>query len=178
MCSTGTIQQVLPTMISANATLQPKPDSQDILTAVTKSCVKLCVFWRHGRMPVAYSLALCVPECGMCNSYSNSASCFISESSTSHNPANTLPNQRPEVACWNLGTQARVKWRRYMDSRSWDVTLETAYEPVFPTARVLPVRPPSPQPARPWDGRAHTRAKLDSRTQARRSWAWQAACSG
>lgn len=96
-------------MISTNATLQPKPDSQDILAAVTMSHIKLCVFCRHGRMPAAYSLALCVPECGMCNSYSDSASCFISESSTSHDPANTFPNQRPEVACWNLGTQARVK---------------------------------------------------------------------
>lgn len=40
----------------------------------------------------------------MCNSYSyshshsNSAPCFISEPSTSHPPASTLPNQRQEVA--------------------------------------------------------------------------------
>lgn len=53
MGSTGTIQQVLPTVISANATLQPKPYSQDILTAVIVSHIKLYVLCRHGKMPAA-----------------------------------------------------------------------------------------------------------------------------
>lgn len=105
-------------------------------------------------------------ECDMCNSYSDSASCFISESSTCHHPASILPNQRQEAACWSLGTRPESSGEDTWVAGAGKLLLKPASEPIFPTARGLPARPPS---RRPWDGRAHTSAKLGGRTQALRS---------
>lgn len=63
--------------------------------------------------------------CSMYNSYGVGASCFVSESSTSHHPGNTWSRQRQEAACWSLGTPARATLGRHTGSRSCDATLET-----------------------------------------------------
>lgn len=85
-------------------------------------------------------------ECDMCNSYSDSASCFISESSTCHHPASILPNQRQEVASWSLGTRPESSGEDTWAAGAGKLLLKPASEPIFPTARGLPVRPPSAGP--------------------------------